>query len=53
MEEVSEKYHQGGLKEIFKQLDTDGSQAITLPELNEFFKKVGIEVPRKESLELF
>ena len=47
MEEASLKYHQNGLKETFDSLDADGSHAITLSELAEFFKKADIEVPRK------
>ena len=53
MEESSERYHKGGLKETFDSLDADGSHAITLSELAEFFKKADIEVSRKEQLELF
>ena len=47
MEEISEKYHQGGLKETFSSLDADGSQSLSLSELTQFFKKADIEVPRK------
>lgn len=53
MEEVSEKYHQGGLKETFKSLDTDSNSSLTLQEFSEFFSKAGIELPKKELLELF
>jgi Ca2+-binding EF-hand superfamily protein len=42
MEEISEKYHQGGLKQTFMSLDGDGNQSITITELTEFFKKASI-----------
>lgn len=53
MEEVSEKYHAGGLKETFKSLDVDGNSCLTLNEFTEFFSKVGIELGKKDLLELF
>lgn len=53
MEEISNKYHKGGLKETFSSLDSDGSSCLTINELTEFFTKAGIEIPRKEMLELF
>ena len=42
MEEISDKYHQGGLKQTFSSMDADGSQAITFAELTEFFKKAQV-----------
>lgn len=33
MEEISEKYHQGGLKETFKSLDSDGNASLSITEL--------------------
>ena len=42
MEEVSTKYHKGGLKETFSSLDGDGSATLSIKELTDFFTKAGI-----------
>lgn len=53
MQEISEKYHKGGLKETFNSFDADGSSCITINQLTDFFKKAGVDLARKDLLELF
>jgi len=41
------------LEEMFAKLDTDGSNAISIPEIKELFLENGIEMTREEVAEMF
>ena len=54
IDELSQKYYPSqGLKGLFASIDTDGNDTIEVNELTALFTKAGVELGKKESLELF